>query len=168
MGDVPVATLKENFGGVIIHRSDGSKAVMLRDGTTCRWVGSALSFTVGLTSTLRVMGRELSLADDVISWRISADEMAFGWADAPGMALCLEAGTRTPIAKISYKLLGRDRLVVGERPHDVDESQLGATGASWQLVIITAAKVSDGAQNQRPLMSLMLGVGFAHTSTGLV
>jgi hypothetical protein len=69
------------------------------------------------------------VTDHAISWRISADEMAFGWADAPGMAICLEAGTRTPIAKLSYKLLGRDRLVIGELPHDVDESHLGATGA---------------------------------------
>lgn len=45
-GDVKVATLNQNFGGVIIYRSDGSKAVMLRDGANCRWVGRALSHTV--------------------------------------------------------------------------------------------------------------------------
>jgi hypothetical protein len=52
-GDVKVATLKQNFSGVIIYRSDGSKAVMLRDGTKCRWVGPALSLTLPLLSTLQ-------------------------------------------------------------------------------------------------------------------
>lgn len=110
----------------------------------------------------------MSLTDDAISWRISADEMAFGWADGPGMAICLEAGTRTPIAQLSYKLLGRDRLIIRELPYDVDESQLGATGPIWQLVVITAAKVGDEVQEHRIELIPSWVWRVADTTTGLV
>ncbi|KAK4686845.1 hypothetical protein P7C73_g3276, partial [Tremellales sp. Uapishka_1] len=70
--------------------------------------------------------------------RLVTESATYNWTESTGLALCLDCATRKPLAKLQYKLFGRDRLVVQNEGGEV-----------VPLMIITAARMWFDHQSGR-------------------